>query len=70
MTKDSELFSYDELDIGQFFLELVDGKPYHYGLKISQRRFFDLDHNCLCWLYDTHKDPDEKCFIKCDYEVW
>ena len=66
----SELFSFDELKVGQFFLERRDGEPYHYGLKISERRFFDLDIDCLCLLDDLNIDRYDKRFLKCDYEVW
>ena len=65
----SELFSYDELEIGQFFLIVVNGNPSHYGLKISHQRYFDLDQNVMCWLYQV-PDCNEKVFLKCDYEVW
>ena len=63
----SELYSYDELEIGQFFLMVVNGNPSHYGLKISHQRYFDLDQNVICWIMDIPQD--HKC-MKCDYKVW
>lgn len=70
MSNNSELFSFDELNVGQFFLERRDGEPYHYGVKVSANRFFDLDVDCLCFLDDLNIDRYDKRFMKCDYEVW
>ena len=71
MSKDSNLYSYKELDIGQFFLEMFNGKPWHYGIKLSPGRFFDLDMNRVCgFANNTINESDDKCYLKCDYEVW
>ena len=71
MPKDSNLYSYKELDVGQFFLETINGKPWHYGIKLSPCRYFDLDLNHVFGFADNKiNDSDTKMYLKCDYEVW
>ncbi len=70
MPKDSKLYSYKELDVGQFFFRSY-GNGGYYGIKLSPGRFFDLDDNRVYGFADNKvNDSDEKCYLKCDYEVW
>ena len=71
--KDKPLYSYKELDVGQFFFRSY-GKGNsggYYGIKLSEGRFFNLDDNRVCGFCDGKiNDSDTKCYLKCEYEVW
>ena len=61
-------FSYKELDVGDFFFNLDTG---NYGIKISSKRYFNLDHNRVYGFYGgMSNDSNHKVYIKCDWEVW
>lgn len=71
--KDEPLYSYKELDVGQFFFRTygkgIDGG--YYGIKLSAGRYFNLDANRVCGFADGKiNDSDAKRYIKCEYEVW
>ena len=73
MIRDSELYSYKELDVGQFFFRSygTGQNGGYYGIKLSPGRFFDLDDNRVRGFADNKaNDSDEKCYLKCDFEVW
>ena len=63
--KESTCLTWRELQIGDFF---IDKNNVHYGIKIADNTFFDLETNHI---YSLYKRPVEiPHYYKCDYEVW
>lgn len=61
-------YSYKELDVGDFFFNLDTG---NYGIKISSKRYFNLDHKRVYGFYGgMSNDSNRKVYYKCSWEVW
>ena len=59
----NEPVSFKELAVGDFFFCSRCGG--YYGIKLSERRFFDLDHKHVYGFYNNQiNDSDNKDYVK------
>lgn len=56
---------WSELQIGDFF---ISANKIHYGIKIGDNTYFDLETNRMYRHLKTHHEMPN--YYICDYEVW
>lgn len=65
---DNCLFSYKQLDVGDFFFDSLTQK---YGIKLSPARYLNLDVKRVYGFAENHaNDSDEKRYMKANAEWW
>lgn len=61
------VFTWEELDIGQAFM---NGHCKGFCIKISPTMYFSFDDNRLSRLTPELLATPSRIYFKCDYEVW
>lgn len=61
------LFLFEELDIGQAFM---NGYTKDLCIKVSRTMYFNFTDNALCRLTRELLSSPSRIYFKCDYEVW